>query len=181
MIDIKDLEMVILGIVQKQGPCTPYAVRMEFERSPSPHFSSSPGSIYPIIARLHSRKWLIPRQDATGKRKRTLFRISAAGQKALRAWLTPPLPDEAVGLTYDPLRTRMYFLTALAPEEVDAYLDHVTDRLQKELDRAKRYLRTYSKQEEPLSWLATLGGVESLKARIRWIRKAREILISRAT
>ncbi len=172
MIDVTDIEMVILGIVEKRGPCTPYFVRKQFEHSPSPHFSSSPGSIYPIIARLESKKWLLGRDDNTGKRNRKMYRISVAGRRALRKWLTPPLPRTAVGLTYDPLRVRMYFLNSLSPDEMTQFFDETIEQLQNELDRARRDLLNYDRQTDGFSWLAAKCGIKSLEARLRFMRDA---------
>jgi DNA-binding PadR family transcriptional regulator len=175
-IDPGDLEMVVLGIVLKAGPCTPYTVRKELEGSPSPHFSSSPGSVYPIIRRLEKAGRLRSAAGRRGKQKRRLYSITADGRRALRGWLSPPLPDSAVGMTFDPLRTRLYFLAALPPARRAALLAHAAERLDDAIAQARGDLRRYEAAGDDFSRLAAEGGVTELLARRRWIRSVARAL-----
>ncbi|MHC4989972.1 MAG: PadR family transcriptional regulator [Planctomycetota bacterium] len=171
LISNEDLEMVVLGIVLKRGPCTPYAVRKELETSPSRHFSSSPGSVYPIIRRLETQGWLRSEAGLRGKQRRRLYAITDRGRRALRQWLTPPLSDSAVGMTFDPLRTRLYFLAALPRRQRATFLGHAAERLDEEVARARADVRRYEASGDDFSRLAAEGGLDELRTRLRWIRK----------
>jgi DNA-binding PadR family transcriptional regulator len=177
-LDHTDLENVILGVVLKRGPCTAYMVRMEFERSPSSHFSSSPGSIYPIVRRLEARGWLRSEAGRRGKQRRRLYSLTTAGRRALRGWLTPPLPDSAIGMTLDPLRTRVYFLAALPRRQRAAFFEHATKRLEQQIASARVDLRRYQETGDTLSGLAAEGGIEELRTRLRWIRRVATAIAS---
>ena len=52
MTDLTDLEQAALGVVWRDGPCTPYQVRKQFLDSPTPSWSGSAGTIYPLMRRL---------------------------------------------------------------------------------------------------------------------------------
>src|SRR6185436_18926108 len=63
-----DLEQTVLGIVWRDGPCTPYHVRSVLLRSPSSHWSGSAGAIYPLVKRLEARGLARSRAVRTGRR-----------------------------------------------------------------------------------------------------------------
>ncbi len=171
-INVNDLEMVILGIVYKQGPCTPYAVRMEFEGSPSSHFSSSPGSIYPIMERLETQQgWLESEESTRGKQRRFLYSLTSSGVKALRGWYTKKQVDEACTMTFDPLRTRMYFIEALTDKQRTRFLQDATTALKANITMAKIDVKRYRESGDLWSELAAKGALASLESRKRWIEE----------
>jgi DNA-binding PadR family transcriptional regulator len=86
---LSDLELALIGLIREQ-PRNGYALRkavVDF-----PHFSDSPGAIYPALRRLRTAGLIEATGDATG-RKTEVFRITAAGRRALRATLEAP-PSE---------------------------------------------------------------------------------------
>ncbi len=172
-----ELEHVILGIVDKFGPCTPYAVRQHFEVSPSAFFSSSTGSIYPAMRRLRETGWLDEHPDSRGRQKRVLYSITPEGREALRRWLAPPLDPEVVSVPYDALRTRVYFLAALVPAERLALIDHALAALERELSGVREYVDSYPAEGATrLSHLAARGALHEARARIRWLKELRNEL-----
>ena len=177
LIDSEDLERVILGIVWKRGPCTPYAVRKELSTSPSSHFSGSPGSVYPILRRLESQGCLGSEESLRGQQKRRLYFVEEAGLAALKEWLSPPLPDSAVGLLYDPLRTRLYFLSVLPPGVQRAFLQHTRQKLLDQLVATRQDAERYRVSGDDFSRLAAAGGVMELESRIRWTELVARALI----
>ena len=168
-----DLELVLLGIVAKFGPCTPYAVRQHFEASPSHFFSGSTGSIYPAVKRLADSGLLAPRAGRRGQQRRTLYAITPSGRAALRAWLAPPLDDAALGTPYDPLRTRVYFLTEINAKERQRFLNHAIEGLEQRLKTVRAYAEGYDPETESLSYLAARGYLYAARAQLRWLREVR--------
>ena len=116
-----ELEGCVLGIVWERGPCTAYVIRTVFLESLSPYWSGSAGSIYPLVARLEARGLVAARVEPRGGRSRKELSITPEGVAALHAWLRP-LPEWTGSVPVDPVRTRMFFLGALPPEEQEAFV-----------------------------------------------------------
>jgi DNA-binding PadR family transcriptional regulator len=117
MPSLSELEAVTLGLIWQDGPCTPYALRQVFLRTPSPQWSGSAGSIYPAVQRLEGRGLIRSEARAHGRRKSRLYRISPKGIAALKKWLHTSQEEWVVGVPPDPMRTRFRFLGLLPPRE----------------------------------------------------------------
>jgi len=172
---LSDLERATLGILHARGPLTAYSVRREFETSRSSHWSGSSGSIYPLLKRLEKRGHLTSDPVSTGKRRGRLYRMTEAGMQALLEWLKSPVEEDEAQLTYDRIRLRVAFLSALSPAERDRMLDGAERRLGEVLANMRGDLEESG--EEPLERLSTLGGLRVLEARLAWVREVRERLI----
>lgn len=176
-----ELELLVLGVVAKFGPLTPYAVRRHFATSPTPSFSSSAGTIYPVLGRLAADGLLLAREGARGRQARRTYRISAAGRRAHLAWLFAT--DEAASsealfsAPHDPLRRRLYFLGLLPRTEQRRFLDHALARLAEELARQERYAAGYAPTGPTrYSRLAAEGLLATSRARLEWLRSVRATL-----
>ena len=66
---LSEIEACVLALVSEDGPATPYAIRKIFLDSPSPQWSGSAGTIYPLIERLSRRKLIHSKLRLTGKRR----------------------------------------------------------------------------------------------------------------
>jgi DNA-binding PadR family transcriptional regulator len=86
---LSDLELALLGLIREQ-PRSGYALRKAIVDFPQ--FSDSPGAIYPALRRLRAGG-LIEASGDGGGRKTEVFRVTAAGRRALRATLEAP-PSE---------------------------------------------------------------------------------------
>ena len=60
--NLTELEACVLALVAKEGPCTAYSIRKQFEESLTSTWHASTGSIYPLIRRMTERG-LLARQD----------------------------------------------------------------------------------------------------------------------
>lgn len=166
-----ELEHVILGIVAKFGPLTPYAVRRHFAGSPTPAFSSGAGTIYPAIARLAKAGLLRARADARGAQARSRLTITAAGRRAHLAWLFQEGAQDFLRPQADPLRTRIYFLGLLPSRARRAFLARAVRHLEGQIDELERYARTYPAGGVTLySRLASDGITAMARARLEWLR-----------
>jgi PadR family transcriptional regulator len=68
---LTELESCVLGVVWQRGPCTAYTVRRE-------HWSSSAGSIYPVLARLESLGLIDGEEASWGAGTKKHYRATAA-------------------------------------------------------------------------------------------------------
>jgi DNA-binding PadR family transcriptional regulator len=168
---LTELENCVLGVVWQRGPCTAYTVRREFTLSSSSHWSSSAGSIYPVLARLE-RLGLIEAEEASwGAGRKKQYRATAAGLSALKEWIGPPLRDWTAAATFDPIRTRTYFLAALTPAARRRFFAEAERMTRAELSRFRS--SEHMASEDPWERLASLGVVFELEGRLRWLEKVR--------
>lgn len=176
---LSDLEMAILGIVWKRAPCTAYVVAKEFSSSPSSHWRGSAGAVYPAMTRLLGLG-LLKRQprESTGQR-RSLYTLSSPGKLQLRRWLRPPLPEAAASITFDPLRTRAFFLGVLAEAEQVAFVQAAQQRLEAELPRLEAECVRYREAGDWFSAQAQRGAVLVARARLAWMRQLQAALARR--
>ena len=173
MTDLTDLEQAALGVVWRDGPCTPYQVRKQFLESPTPSWSGSAGTIYPLVRRLE-RLGLLASRDAERDRRGTrLYRVTAAGRRALKRWLAPPLPAAAIGPGVDPVRTRLLFLGLLSPSERREFLDVVERQLEEAVVALGAAVREARDRGDPIQALAARGGLRVARARRLWFREVR--------
>jgi PadR family transcriptional regulator, regulatory protein AphA len=141
--DLTPVSYVVLGLVARDGPSTPYAIKAAVGRGIA-HFWQFPHSqIYAETERLGRLGLLAEEREQTGRRRRS-YRITAEGRAALAAWLAEP--------TDEPMQVRslgllkLFFAQHAAPDDVAELA-----RVQAELHRG---------------WVEVTDGiVERLKAR----------------
>ena len=176
-----DLEMAILGIVYKRAPCTSYAVAREFFASPSSHWRGSAGAVYPAVARLQRLALLKGRRATHLGRPCALFTLTAKGLRTLRTWLLPPLPEAAAAISFDPIRTRAFFLAALTATDQAAFLTDAERQLKAQVPLVEAECQRYRQLGDWFSEQAQHGALYVMKARIAWVRKLRSRLANRQT
>jgi DNA-binding PadR family transcriptional regulator len=176
---LTELENCTLGVVWLRGPCTAYAVRKEFTSSVTPHWSASAGSIYPVLERLHGLSLIRAVTEPWGEGTRKQYEITPAGLEALRGWIGPPLQDQIAAPTFDPIRTRMFFLEALPPAKRAKFIDEAEEATLAVIGRLRRSFGTHLPSADDTDGLASLGTVYQLQARLRWLRRVRRILAGR--
>lgn len=171
---LTELESCVLGVVWQRGPCTAYTVRREFTTSNSSHWSSSAGSIYPVLARLEALGLIEAEEASWGAGSKKQYRATDAGIASLKAWIGPPLPAWTGAATFDPVRTRMYFLAALPPAKRRRFVEEAERLTRAELDRYRHshHLTT----GDPYERLATRGAVRELEGRLRWLDEVKKAL-----
>ncbi len=164
---LTELEGCVLGVIKARGPCTPYAVRREFQTSSTPYWSASAGAIYPLIVRL-ARRRLIAAVRLTGDaRGGTLYAPTAAGVRALQRWLGPPLTPLVVGAPPDPIRSRVNFLGLLSKADRRRFLAEAATKLRQQLARTAALVKKGA--ADPFDGWALRGSHLIMKARLAWI------------
>lgn len=165
-----ELECFVLGVIWQLGPCSPYDVRRHLDASPSTQWSASAGAIYPLVRRLEKRKLLKSREQATGLRRRRAYVITPAGKKVLRAWIGPPLADEAISVAYDPLRTRVRFLGVVPAAQRQAWVRAAMEALLEVERRVKEWQGDYG-GDDPFLTLTSRNGQLDVQSRRVWLRE----------
>jgi DNA-binding PadR family transcriptional regulator len=165
--DLTELESCVLGVTWQRGPCTAYVIRREFAISSSSHWSSSAGSIYPVLARLESLGLIAAEEASWGTGTKKQYRITPDGLTLLRAWIGPPLAPWVGQATFDPVRTRMDFLGALTPAKRRRFVAEAERVTREELERYKNGPELQN--PDLYERLAGLGVVCELEGRLRWL------------
>ena len=104
---------VVLGLVALR-PRTGYDVKRIVDRSIRHFWAASYGQIYPELRRLEDEEWIAGEDNPRGGRSRRVYRITPAGQAALRGWLAGretriEMRDESL--------LRLFFADTLAAED----------------------------------------------------------------
>lgn len=170
-----ELEHVVLALVWRAGPSTPYAIRRHFLASPTPGWSGSAGAIYPLVRRLEERGLLRSARLAADGRGTRRYALTPGGLRALEQWLEPPR-GPALALGTDPLRTRLFFLGALGPARRARFLAAVERGLQAEVTRLRAALDVARREQGELGALAGQGALVLARARLGWWRTVRRSL-----
>lgn len=171
-----ELDFTILAIVGRDGPLSAYDVRKVFSNSLTPTWSSSTGSVYPSIGRLESAA-LILASTPEGARSRKSLSITPEGRAALEPWLMNITPDIAAA-TPDPIRTRMFFMMLVQPEQRPELISSALASTQAALDRAEQLRLTRPQaQGSDLGRFASEGVVFELRARLDWLHWLEEQLV----
>ena len=172
---LSEIEACVLALVSVDGPATPYAIRKVFLDSPSPQWSGSAGTIYPLIERLLRRKLIRSKLCLTGKRRGHQISLTTAGSRALGLWLSVPIPEWVAGVPPDPLRTRIRFLGAIRPNQLTAFLQNAHQRTQAHL-RAVEADCEQKRAKDKFQYLMARGALLSMQSRCAFLQEVAEAL-----
>jgi len=167
---LSEMEACVLALIWSGGPSTPYAIRQVFRRSPSPQWSGSAGSIYPLVERLERGRLIRSATHATGRRQARLYSLTGSGTQALENWLETTAAEWVAGVPPDPLRTRIRFLGALPAGRRRALLDEAQKNVERHFAAVRRDCRRCRKEGDPEYWMAR-GAVLAMQARRAWLRE----------
>ncbi len=125
---LTEMEGATLAMIGRDGPLTAYAIKEAYRNSPSASWSGSAGAVYPMTRRLEERGLLRSQSTKGDGRGRRAYRLTPSGKRAMAKWLTDV--DQACGLGFDPLRTRLFFGDLMPPAEQLAFVSAVAQQLQ---------------------------------------------------
>ena len=170
-VPLTELEAAALGEVFIQQPCTAYGVRRAFARSPTPTWSGSAGTIYPVLERLERRRLVRSRPIRQGLRRSRLLSLTARGVARLRTWVMEPLTPAITGPPMDLLRVRVGFLGAVPAASRAVFLRRAAALLTRELAAAERYRGLAVAAGRSWGVRTADGVVSTQQARLAWLRK----------
>ena len=175
MTRLSELEACVLALIWADGPATPYVVRRTFLKSPSPQWSGSAGSIYPLIERLERRRLIFSVPHSTGERQGRRFSLAPAGRRALKRWLDPDIPAWVGGVPPDPLRTRIRFLSAVPVAARKEFLAAARRSVDEHLRIMLQDYKTRRKKGGFEFWMAR-GALMAMRARRAWLSEMTKAL-----
>jgi DNA-binding PadR family transcriptional regulator len=177
---LSELEGVVLGMLWSQGPQTAYSIRQIFLKSPSPHWATSAGTIYPLVKRLYHRGLIRSERHATGRREGLMYTMTPAGLKTLRRWIGPTPPPIATALPVDALRLRIRFMGALPGREQTALIKKARQELTKWLKWLESESAAKRKDPDKFLYLAFRGSIIATKGRLALLDEAERVVAASA-
>ncbi|TLF73280.1 PadR family transcriptional regulator [Nocardia cyriacigeorgica] len=121
MADLGAQDYIVLGLIARHGPLTPYDLKTRIEESidyfwPIPH-----AQLYRIPVRL-AEQGLLHEEAEEGGRRRRVFHLTKAGRARLRDWLADPSGPPAE--TRDPAQLKLFFVDLGEPDDVVGLARH---------------------------------------------------------
>ena len=167
------LELALLGLVDLQ-PQSGYDIHKLFATTPMGIFSSSPGAIYPALARLEKGGLLTSElDDSTPARPRRVYSTTTAGEAALEKWLREMVNREE--LVRDPRVPVLRFSLAearLTRSEAIDYLNGFRREVSAYLDELREYTERMLAKKMIHPRLSLQHGIDGLECQLCWIESA---------
>ncbi len=120
-------DKIILGILSLK-PMSIYDLRKNMEKSTSLFYNTSIGSIHPACKKLLAAGFVTSHMEFEGKRKKTIYTITAKGKDAYLEWLSGPL---SIGKIKDELLLRLFFFADIDAKKrrsiLQGYLEEVKE------------------------------------------------------
>ena len=167
-------ELALLGILAFE-PSSGYDIKKMFEETSMRIFSSSPGAIYPALARLERRGWLRSDMETSGAaRPRRVYTLRPAGRGVLESWLRERVTVDELRQALPTALLRFSFMElVLDRAETVAYLEGFREA-------AETYRAELRAESDGLDFdlpyvhprLAMEHGVASVEATLHWIDSA---------
>lgn len=172
MADPTTLEFALLGLLSF-GPRSGYDLMHVFETTAMGNFSSSPGAIYPALARLEKRGLVEGRVDGTqALRPKKVFRPTRRGADALHRWLQADIGREDVQRRLDELLLRFAFHSLLDTEATRDFLGRLAAAVDAYLAELQEQRKLFTDDQPPHGRMAFEFGIERYRACARWARKS---------
>jgi DNA-binding PadR family transcriptional regulator len=167
------LAYALLGLLQ-QEPRSGYDLRKIFANTPMGTFSDSPGAIYPALERLQRRGYVRSQiLESSGLRRRRMYRPTASGKRAFRAWQTRTIVREDVIYGVDELMLRFSFMDETAgAAEARRFLRGLRGQLASYIPALRKYRSKHSANLPRSGRLALESGIRGYETLFRWAKAA---------
>lgn len=172
---IPALGYALLGMLQK--PSSGYDLRKVFSSTSMKTYSDSPGAIYPALRRLE-RDGLIHGtvEEASGLRRRQIFRLTPKGISGLKQWIALPITREDIGSNLKTIMLRFAFSeTVMGAGASIALLKSLDSALTPYLQHLREQLQAMMSPAVPRSARLSLEcGIRSYESLSEWTHYALE-------
>jgi DNA-binding PadR family transcriptional regulator len=162
---------VILGMLRHESK-SGYEIKQAVDHSTRFFWAASYGQIYPELRKLAKTGLVEGESQPTGGRKRTVYRLTAAGREALRNWLS--VPPEHLELRDESL-LKLFFAGAAEPGKAVEIID-AKQRLAEEKLAVLRAIEPQAAEfasSDQYPYLVLRYGLESSEWVIEWCERAR--------
>jgi DNA-binding PadR family transcriptional regulator len=149
-----------------------YDLRKVFASTAMGSFSDSPGAIYPALNRLEKNGLIKGTvEESTSLRRRRVFKITAKGLAAFRAWLRRPVTRDDVIRRIGELMLRFAFMDqTLGEEQTLIFLRELAGELASYIPTLNDFLAQNAGKIPVSGRLALECGVLEYEARLKWAK-----------
>lgn len=153
---------------------TGYDLRKVFAETALGNYSSSPGAIYPALARLEEHGLIEGREDTTKRlRPKKFYQPSAKGRHIFREWLRKDVSTDDMRGNIDELMLRFAFHFVLdSAEATRTFLAGFSTELDGYIEELKAQTEQFPNEAPIHSKLALEAGLVQYEALSNWTRKA---------
>ena len=116
---------VILGILGL-GAHSGYDIKQLADNSTRHFWATSYGQIYPELKRLTEAGLIKPKDASRGTRQRTLYSLTAKGERTLRTWVTNPAIESLE--IRDEMLLKLFFADEMSHNETVRHLESMRQR-----------------------------------------------------
>lgn len=164
-----NLGFALLGLLHGQA-MTGYDLRKVFAETALGNYSSSPGAIYPALARLEEHGFIEGREDNTKRlRPKKLYRPSDKGRHIFREWLLQEVSADDMRGNLDELMLRFAFHSVLdSAEATRAFLEGFSTELKDYIEELKEQTKGFPEEAPIHSRLALEAGLVQYEALAHW-------------
>ena len=167
------LGYALLGLIH-QKPSSGYDLRKTFTETAMGSFSNSPGAIYPALARLEKLRLIESKvEQRAGLRRRRVYRLTAAGRRELKQWLSQPVTRDEIIRRMGEVMLRFAFMErVVGVASAIAFLRKLRVELGAYVPGLKQYLRANAPQMPLSGMLALDSGIRHYEALQQWVEYA---------
>jgi DNA-binding PadR family transcriptional regulator len=164
-----NLGFALLGLIHKTA-MSGYDLRKVFAETALGNYSSSPGAIYPALARLEKQGLVTGEEDRSKSlRPKKIYRPSADGKKIFKAWLSQEVTKYDISHNYHELMLRFAFHDALDDRKATRrFLRELASGLEEVIADLVSQRKMIPETEPVQTRLALEAGLEQLRASARW-------------
>ncbi|MGV6818874.1 MAG: PadR family transcriptional regulator [Parvularcula sp.] len=175
---LSTLSYALLGLLGRQAQSA-YALMKVFETTPMGGYSSSPGAIYPAVAKLKKLNLIAP--DGTSPSGRGVnLRLTSEGRSEFVRWLTEPIAFEDVTKRLGDLMLRFTFMDDhLGTADQIRFIDQVKVHLDIQVEILTAAENAMSHTARRNDHLALSAGLLVFKGHSQWAASAREEILER--
>lgn len=160
---LSELESCVLAVIGRDGPCTRYHVMRIFAGSQTLRWSSTAGSIYPLVARM-TKKGLVTKAPGS----KAEIALTEIGRRVVQDWLISD-SEKLGGPIDDPIRTRSYFLGHLEEGARAIAVDRWREATRMEIVEGERRKAEFERAGDRAQARAHDGILRQLRARLDWL------------
>lgn len=173
---VTPLGYALIGLIIAR-PRSGYDLRKAFEDSPLGVYSSSPGSIYPVLAKLADAGMIEKR--AITKSTKSVFHPTTKGRSELKKWLSKPVTVNEIAKEIDITLLRFAFLESLNDLRLtQTFLESFEDAVSTHLENLNAFLETTDgKALSPYGRLAMENGMSGFEGQLSWAARAKATLL----
>ena len=172
----RKIDMVILGLLSHED-LTGYDIKKRIDGAISFFWKGSFGNIYPALKDMETQGLISKSDTSVGGRERITYKITEAGEKALRNWLKEEQVENE--LKYETL-LKLFFGASESVEVSVHNIEVFENQIRKDLKLLKVYYEALEKSlgdKDHLYYLLTVSfGIETYEAYLKWCNKAKKIL-----